>query len=243
MSNNPTGRIAVVDAPVEKVSVSKLPRYSVSKSIEEVAAEYGLDSVVFLASNENPYGYSPKISSLMHGDMLSLNRYPDGAGTKLKASIAQKFSCHSENVVLGNGSNEVLECVAKAFLCEGDEVIVSDHSFAMYPLLSSAYGAVVRSVGMHNWHVDLDRILVQVNDHTKIVFIANANNPTGTGILSGKLKTFLDLMPKHVVVVIDEAYFEFSDPGSISATQWIAEYSNLVVSRTFSKAYGFNFSI
>lgn len=224
--------------PGEKSYIQQLPTYSVSRTVEEVKAEFGLDSVTYLASNENPFGCSPEVEAAMSELFSEAHRYPDGAGRELKKALAAHTGLDASNIFLGNGSNEVLESVAKGFLSEGDEVLLSEHSFAMYPILSTAYGAVARYVPMRDWCIDLNAIAEAVSSSTKVIYIANANNPTGTAFTGKQLSSFLTVVSPEVLVVLDEAYTEFSDADGHPTEALLSEFPNLIISRTFSKAYG-----
>lgn len=224
--------------PVAKAYLDEVPAYAVSESIEDIKDRYQLDDVVYLASNENPYGCSPLVSQTLTRELQSGHRYPDGAGRDLKASLASSLSVQSDQILLGNGSNEILDCVIKAFLGTGDEMLVSQHSFGMYPIMAKWVGADVVEVPMKDWFIDLSAIAGHVSASTRLVLLANANNPTGTMLTASDLKRFMVQVPSDVLVVIDEAYVEFADVDFGSALALVENYPNLFVCRTFSKAYG-----
>ncbi len=221
--------------------VRRIAPYTPGKPIEELARDYGLptDSIIKLASNENPRGPSGKVREAIAGAVAGITRYPDGNGFDLKQALAARYGVGSEQIVLGNGSNDVLELATQAFLRPGDEAVYSQHAFIVYPLATQARGAVGIEVPARDYGHDLDAMAKAITVQTRIVFIANPNNPTGTWWPPAALKAFLDRVPREVVVVLDEAYDEYLDAGQRSRSiAWIAEHPNLIVSRTFSKAYG-----
>ena len=224
--------------PFPRQSVLQLPAYAISASPSDVATSYGVKEITYLASNENPYGCSLNVREALGEIGLVGHRYPDSDGRSLKAVIADRNSLVSTQVFLGNGSNEILESVARAYLEAGDEVVVSEHSFAMYPIFAKSVGAEVTFVPMLDWFVDLKSIAGAVTSRTKIVYLANANNPTGTMLPVCNIADFLQQLPRNVVVVVDEAYIEFAGEGYGSAIELIHDFPNLLISRTFSKAYG-----
>ncbi|MGD8558899.1 MAG: histidinol-phosphate transaminase [Gammaproteobacteria bacterium] len=221
-----------------------LQPYQPGKPIDELKREYGVKDIIKLASNENPLGPSPLALQAMQSEFVELARYPDGNGFELKQTIAQKFDVAMNQVTLGNGSNDILEFIARAFVTAENEVVFSQHAFAVYPLVTQAVNAKAVVTPAKNWGHDLDAMKAAINERTRVVFIANPNNPTGTWVDGDTLKAFIAAVPDHVIVVVDEAYFEYAnDPrmkadGYPNATQWLAEFPNLVVTRTFSKAYG-----
>ena len=215
--------------------------YQTGKPIADVARELGLSEadIVKLASNENPLGASPKAVAAISAALNDLALYPDGAGFALKAAITAKFGVPAESVVLGNGSNDVLELVARTFMREGDSAVFSQYAFAVYPLATQAVGATPVAVPAKNFGNDLDAMLAAITATTKVVFVANPNNPTGTFIAARDLKAFIARVPSHVLVVLDEAYGEYLDAANAyDSAAWLAEFPNLIVSHTLSKAYG-----
>jgi histidinol-phosphate aminotransferase len=215
--------------------------YVPGKPIEELAREYGLApaSIIKLASNENPRGPSPKVLRAIADAAAEVTRYPDGNGFALKRALAARLNVNCEQIVLGNGSNDVLELAAQAFLRHGDHAVYSEHAFAVYPLATQARGAQGIVVPARDYGHDLEAMRSAITPKTRIVFIANPNNPTGTWVEAGAMKRFLGAVPRDVLVVLDEAYDEFLEPAQRSTSvSWIAEHRNLIVSRTFSKAYG-----
>jgi histidinol-phosphate aminotransferase len=221
--------------------VRRIARYVPGKPVEELAREYALDpsTIVKLASNENPRGPSPKALEAIAAAAADLTRYPDGNGFALKAAIAAKFSVPMDSIVLGNGSNDVLELVTHAFLRPGDHAVYAQHAFAVYPLATQARGATGIEVPATSFAHDLDAMRAAITPQTRVVFIANPNNPTGTWHRPDTIKAFIHSLPRDVLVVLDEAYNEYLDPSDdAQAAQWISGFPHLIVSRSFSKAYG-----
>lgn len=215
--------------------------YQGGKPISEIAREFGLQEseIVKLASNENPLGISPKAQEAIETSLIDIARYPDGNAFLLRNEVSKKFAVSTNQIVFGNGSNDILELCARAFLRAGDEAIFSQHAFAVYPLVTQAVGAKGVIVPAKNYAHDLSGFFEAVTDKTRLVFIANPNNPTGTFIPKAHLKAFLDKLPKHILVVLDEAYDEYlSEKDQSEAISWLSTYDNLIISRTFSKAYG-----
>ncbi|MDQ6995383.1 MAG: histidinol-phosphate transaminase [Mariprofundaceae bacterium] len=212
--------------------------YVPGKPIEQLLREKGLDEASKLASNENAYGPSPKAMLAMHAAIDECHRYPDGDSHTLKTALAKKHAVHTNQILLGNGSNEVLELVIRCFAGVGDEVIYSQHGFIVYALAAQAAGATrVPVQDTSELEHDLDAMLSAITKRTKIICIANPNNPTGTLLSNDALQTFFDALPQHIIVILDEAYDEFvSDIKTDSLTT--LQYDGLLVSRTFSKAYG-----
>lgn len=219
--------------------VSAIAPYLPGKPIGELAREFGLDpaDIVKLASNENPLGMSPKARAAVESALADLALYPDGNGYALKQALARRFAVDAAQIVLGNGSNDVLELAARVFLAPGRSAVYAEHAFAVYPLAIAACNATPIEVPARQFGHDLDAMLAAVRADTALVFIANPNNPTGTLLSNAALEVFLAQLPAHVVVVLDEAYTEFLDTPS-DALVWLARFPNLIVTRTFSKAYG-----
>lgn len=215
--------------------------YQGGKPISEIARQFGLQEseIIKLASNENPLGISPKAQDAIEAALVDIARYPDGNAFLLRNLVSQKFGVGTDQIVFGNGSNDILELCARAFLQAGDEAIYSQHAFAVYPLVTQAVGAKGVVVPAKNFAHDLDGFLQAVTEKTRIVFVANPNNPTGTLISKVALKAFLDELPNNILVVLDEAYDEYlSKADQSEAIARLEQYSNLIISRTFSKAYG-----
>lgn len=221
--------------------VQKLSPYVPGKPVEELARELSLDpaGIVKLASNENPLGPSPKVLDAIRAELSELTRYPDGNGFALKQRLAERYSVGINQVTLGNGSNDILELVARAYLAPGLNAVFSEHAFAVYPIATQAVGAEGRAVPARNWGHDLDAMAAAIDENTRVVFVANPNNPTGTWFDAAALGGFLARVPEHVLVVLDEAYIEYAEGQELpDGLAFLADYSNLLVSRTFSKAYG-----
>ncbi len=215
--------------------------YQPGKPIEELARELGLDpaGIVKLASNENPLGVSPLAQNAIEEAMGDLARYPDGNGHVLKAALMRHWSLEADRFVLGNGSNDVLDIVARAFLQPGCSAVYAEYAFAVYPLAIQATGAEGICVPSREFGHDLEAMLAAIRPDTRMVFIANPNNPTGTLLSNAGLLAFLQQVPPQVIVVLDEAYSEYLPAELQPDTQaWMAQFANLVVTRTFSKAYG-----
>lgn len=219
--------------------VSGLQPYQAGKPIEELERELGISNCVKLASNENPLGLSPKAKLAIEAALTDLTRYPDANGFYLKQKLAQTFGLDVTGLTLGNGSNEVIDLIFHTFVSPGDEVIYSQYSFIVYALATQAHGADAVVVPAKEWGHDLDAMLAAVTDKTKLICIANPNNPTGTVLPPAELEVFLARVPGHVLVILDEAYNEYMDPAlRADSAAWVARFPNLVVTRTFSKAYG-----
>ena len=219
--------------------VQKLSPYQTGKPIDELKRELGLDDIIKLASNENPLGCSPLAVQAIQAEMNQIGRYPDGNGFNLKYAIQQKFGFELNRMTLGNGSNDILELVARAFIAQGQAAIYSQHAFAVYPLAVQAVGGVGIEVPAKNFGHDLDAMAAAITANTKVVFIANPNNPTGTWFGRAEFEQFMAQVQDSVLVVLDEAYVEYvTDADFINGFDYVNQYPNLLVSRTFSKAYG-----
>ncbi|MEQ1556610.1 MAG: histidinol-phosphate transaminase [Gallionella sp.] len=214
--------------------------YQPGKPIAELERELGITGIVKLASNENPLGASPLAIAAARAALTEVSLYPDGNGYALKSALVQRYGVKLEQVFLGNGSNDLLELAARAFLTVGDKAVYSDHSFAVYPLATQAVGATGISVKANNFGHDLDAMrMAAVEQGAKMIFIANPNNPTGTFLSGVALHAFLRALPAHILVVLDEAYNEYLPlENRYNSVAWLAEFPNLIISRTFSKAYG-----
>lgn len=231
-------------------NVRSLSPYVPGKPIEEVQRELGLSDIIKLASNENPYGPGPLALDAMRRALDDAWLYPDGSGHLLKRKLAAKLGVEPAQITLGNGSNDVLVLLAEAFLKPGLEAIHSQYAFAVYPIAIQATGATgvvtpatAADAPMPLGH-DLDAMARAITPRTRLVFIANPNNPTGTWVPAARLREFIARVPEHALVVLDEAYFEYRSDGQggmldiQDGVSWLAEFPNLVVVRTFSKAYG-----
>jgi histidinol-phosphate aminotransferase len=213
--------------------------YEPGKPIQETARELQVDpsAIIKLASNENPLGPSPKAIQAMRAALENAELYPDGGGFYLRSALGARLGFARENIILGNGSNEVIEFLGHAFLNPGDEVIVSEHAFIAYKLIATLFGARTIETPSPDYEHDLEAMLSAITPKTRIIFIANPNNPTGTLISQMKLDKFISRLPENIVAVFDEAYFEFLDhpPDTL---QYIRGGRDIVVLRTFSKIHG-----
>ncbi len=219
--------------------VQQLVPYQAGKPIEELQRELGLDTIVKLASNENPLGPSPLALQAIEETLPQLALYPDGNGFNLKQALAQKFAVDSSQITLGNGSNDILELVGRAFLAPGLEAVFSEHAFAVYPIVTQAAGATAVVTPARHYGHDLPAMLANVTGKTRVVFVANPNNPTGTLLSQASLEAFVKALPDSCICVLDEAYFEFvSHNGTVDSISWLMDCPNLIITRTFSKAYG-----
>lgn len=222
--------------------IAELEPYEGGRPIKEVSRELGIppNKIVKLASNENPLGVSPKAKIAIDESVNETHRYPDGNGYYLKLALCNKFSLNSDQIILGNGSNDVLELAARTFISPGDEVIYSKHAFAVYEIVTKAVGGIgVKAKPQQDFGHNLDEFLKLISEKTKLIFIANPNNPTGNLIEKSKISAFLSKVPKHILIVLDEAYDEYlRDEHKSIAFNWLAEYKNLLISRSFSKAHG-----
>jgi histidinol-phosphate aminotransferase len=228
--------------------VAQMSAYIAGKPIDEVAREFNLDakSIVKLASNENPYGISDLAKQAMLDYLTQANksepaRYPDANQFKLRSAIAKKFNIDSNCITFGNGSNDILELLARTLVNPRTEAIMYDqYSFAVYALATQAMGAQAQIIKSNEQYGhDLNGMLNAINQQTKLIFIANPNNPTGTFIPADELVKFIQGVPKNIIIVLDEAYNEYLDAElQYNSIEWVKQHSNLIVCRTFSKAYG-----
>ena len=219
--------------------VRELMPYQPGKPISELQRELGINDIIKLASNENPLGASPLALAAAEAVLMDTFLYPDPNGFQLKTALAEKLGVTPEQITLGNGSDAVLAMIAQAFLHPGEEVVISQYAFATFSIITRAMRGTPVIVPTQGYHPDLEAMAATITDKTKLIFIANPNNPTGTWINNDQLTAFLAKVPQRVLVVLDEAYYEFMDdpdyPNTIALQQ---TYSNLVVTRTFSKIYG-----
>jgi len=221
--------------------VRRIAPYVPGKPVEELARELGLDpsTIVKLASNENPRGPGARVRAAIAAAAEELTRYPDGNGFALKSALAARLGVPAAQIVLGNGCNDILELVSLAFLEPGDEAVYAQHAFAVYPLATQARGAHGIEVPARSYGHDLSAMRAAISARTRVVFVANPNNPTGTWLPPGDVRAFVASVPRDVVVVLDEAYNEYLEPSQrADSVAWIAAHPNLIVSRTFSKAHG-----
>ena len=225
--------------------VHALQPYQPGKPVAELERELGISNAVKLASNENPYGPSPRALAAASAVLQELSRYPEGSGYLLAEQLASKHRVTRDCITLGNGSNDVLDMIARVFLTPEHEAVFSEHAFAVYPIAVQAVGAQARIAPAHDgsegpaYGHNLEAMSSLVGPDTRLVFIANPNNPTGTWLPDDELKGFIASLPSHVMVVVDEAYFEYVEVAAYPDTSgWLEQFPNLIVTRTFSKAYG-----
>ncbi len=219
--------------------VQKLIPYTPGKPVEELERELGLSRIVKLASNENPLGPSQRVQQAIEQAVPEISRYPDGNGFKLKTALAEKWAVGLDQITLGNGSNEILELVARTFLTPDLNVVFSQHAFAVYPLVTQAVGATAQVAPAKDYGHDLAAMRACIDEQTRLVFIANPNNPTGTLLAADELEAFIAGLPTEVICVLDEAYYEYVEPAERpDSVAWLNKYPNLLITRTFSKAYG-----
>jgi histidinol-phosphate aminotransferase len=227
--------------------IGGLQPYQPGKPESELAREYGVTDIVKLASNENPLGPSPRARDAMSATIAGVHRYPDGNAHELRWALAEYHAVDPAAITFGNGSNDVLDLVARAFLAPGRSAVFSEHAFAVYPIATLSAGAeaiVTRALPADHpdqpYGHDLEAMAAAISGHTRVVFVANPNNPTGTWLRGDQVERFLDRVPAEVVVVLDEAYVEYAQDadGYVDGADWLSRYPNLVLTRTFSKAYG-----
>lgn len=227
---------------IENEWIAELGYYEPGKPIEEVARELGfdcVDEICKLASNENSLGPSPLAVKAMKQAAEKMHYYPDGGSHYLREKLARMLRVHLDEVIVGNGSNELLEMVANVYLREGMNIVMADRAFVVYRLVAPARRATARAVPMKDYRHDLDAMLEAIDENTRIVFVANPNNPTGTILTPEEIDRFMQRVPEHVAVVFDEAYIELLDPEDRpDVIQYVRSRSHVYVLRTFSKAYG-----
>jgi histidinol-phosphate aminotransferase len=229
-----------IPCPVNR-SLNDIPVYQPGRPIEEVAREIGLPaaSIIKLASNENPLGPSPRAMAAMRDVIANLHLYPDGNAFDLKQALAKKLGVQTSNLILGNGSNEIIEFVGHAYMAPGVDVVVSQYCFAVYPLVTKLFGANLITVPAQKYGHDLPAILKAITPDTRVVFVANPNNPTGTLASKDELRRFVDSVPDNVLLALDEAYIEFlDDPADFVGDIRDGKRQNVVIMRTFSKIFG-----
>ena len=222
-------------------NIQQMQAYQAGKPVEELQREYGIEHVVKLASNENPLGASPKALACLNDVEIrhNLSRYPDSNGFHLKQKLASHFNVTADCLTLGNGSNDILDLIPRVFANHTHSILFSEHAFLVYPMVTQMIGATPLVTPAKNWGHDLTAMLNKIQDNTKIIFIANPNNPTGTWLKNEELYDFICQVPEHILIILDEAYGEYVDiaeyPDSVA---WLEKHPNLIITRTFSKAYG-----
>jgi histidinol-phosphate aminotransferase len=219
-------------------NIASLRPYEPGKPIEEVQRELGLRRISKMASNENPLGPPKSVIRAIKKCAAEVALYPDGAQVRLKEAISQTLGVASDEIIVGNGSNEIIELILRGFVREGERVVTSEMSFLVYGLISQAIGAEFVEVPMADCRYDLKAIAQEVDEKTKVVFVANPNNPTGTYVTRDETREFLDSIPKETLVVFDEAYIDFVDVKDFPSTLDHLQRGNVIVLRTFSKAQG-----
>ncbi len=238
----------MIEGGLQRLAVSgvqALQPYQPGKPVSELERELGIQDIVKLASNENPLGPSPKVLTALQNALVDIARYPDGNGYQLKKMLSERYGVGIDQITLGNGSNDVLELVARTFLSPGACAIYSQYAFAVYPIVVQAVGAkgiavpACNGLGEQGYGHDLEKMVREAPRECRVVFVANPNNPTGNYCCSDSLMGFLETLSRQVIVVVDEAYFEYVEQEDYPDTlALLDQYPNLVVTRTFSKAYG-----
>jgi histidinol-phosphate aminotransferase len=223
--------------PLVPPYIESLRPYEAGRTIESVQKQYGLSRVAKLASNENPLGASPKAMEAMTRAATALNRYPNG-GLDLREVLAREYDVKVENVIAGSGSEGIMGNIIRAFLCDDDEVLTTDAAFIGFQVLAKSRGVKYRTVPLDHWHYDLPALAKQINQHTKIVYLANPNNPTGTIFTRLEFDEFYQHVPERVLIILDEAYFEYAKDNPRYPDSMHYRYDNVITLRTFSKIYG-----
>ena len=223
--------------PLVPPSIASLQPYIPGRSAEDVRQLYGVSRVVKLASNENPLGPSPKAVEAMRLVLNGLNIYPSG-GLQLRRVLARKFACDVDNVIVGNGSEGIMSNIIRTFLCDDDEVLTADATFIGFPLLAKGRGVAYRTVPLVDWRFHLPALAEAVTGKTKIIYLANPNNPTGTTFSRQEFDSFHRQIPERTLIILDEAYFEYARDNPSYPDSMHYRYDNVITLRTFSKAYG-----
>src|SRR5450755_2655097 len=223
--------------PLVPPYIESLRPYEPGRSIEEVRREYGLTNVSKLASNENPLGPSPLALEAIRLQLSGLNLYPNG-GLDLRRTLAEKFDLKLENVIAGSGSEGIMSGIIRTFLCDDDEVLTTDAAFIGFQVLARSRGVKYRTVPYRDWHYDLPALAGQITEKTKIIYLANPNNPTGTIFTRHEFDSFYQHVPERVLIILDEAYFEYAKDNPRYPDSMHYRYDNVITLRTFSKIYG-----
>ncbi len=223
--------------PLVPPSIASLKPYEPGRNIEEVKRTYGLTRVVKLASNENPLGPSPMALAAMRRPMASLNLYPTG-GRELRERLAEQFELKPENVIAGSGSEGIMSNIIRTFLCDEDEVLTTDAAFIGFQVLAKSRGVAYRTVPYRAWGYDLPALAAAITERTKIIYLANPNNPTGTIFTRQEFDAFYRHVPERALIILDEAYFEYAKDNPRYPDSMHYRYDNVITLRTFSKAYG-----
>ncbi len=235
--------MSVIDSAL--VQIKQLHPYSPGKPIEELERELGISNAIKLASNENPLGCSPKARSVLEQASEHIELYPDANAYYLKQRLGEKLGVDENQITIGNGSNDVLDLIARSFLDASAEAVMSQYAFMVYGMVTQACGASAKIApacardSESPYGHDLEAMAGLISDKTRVIFIANPNNPTGTWLRADALEAFIENVPDHIAVVVDEAYFEYVDLDQYPDTmQWLERFPNLIVTRTFSKIFG-----
>jgi histidinol-phosphate aminotransferase len=223
--------------PLVPPYIESLRPYEAGRTIESVQRQYGLTRIAKLASNENPLGTSPKALEAMQRSLANLNFYPNG-GLTLREVLAGEFDLKVENVIAGSGSEGIMSNIIRAFLCDEDEVLTTDAAFIGFQVLARSRGVKYRTVSYRDWHYDLEALAAQINENTKIIYLANPNNPTGTIFTRHQFDEFYRHVPERVLIILDEAYFEYAKDNPRYPDSMHYRYDNVITLRTFSKVYG-----
>jgi len=223
--------------PLVPSYIETLQPYQPGRSIAEVQREFGLKRVIKLASNENPLGPSPLALQGLREFLPELHRYPNG-GSDLRTVLAHKFKLKIDNVIAGSGSEGIMSDILRSFLCDDDEVLTTEGAFIGFQVLSKSRGVKYRTVPYRNWHYDLESLAEQINPHTKIIYLANPNNPTGTIFTRDEFDVFYRKVPERVLIILDEAYFEYARHNPVYPDSMQYRYDNVITLRTCSKVYG-----
>src|SRR5579862_9728493 len=223
--------------PLVPSYIASLRPYEAGRSIDEVRRTYGLTRVSKLASNENPLGPSPMALEAIRRELEGLNLYPNG-GLDLRRTLAEKFDLKPENVIAGSGSEGIMSGIIRTFLCDDDEVLTTDAAFLGFQVLARSRGIAYRTVPYRYWHYDLAALAAAINEKTKIIYLANPNNPTGTIFTKQEFDAFYQHVPERVLIILDEAYFEYAKDNPRYPDSMHYRYDNVITLRTFSKIYG-----
>jgi histidinol-phosphate aminotransferase len=223
--------------PLVPPYIESLRPYEAGRTIESVQRQYGLTRIAKLASNENPLGASPKALDAMTHSLAGIHFYPNG-GLTLREVLADEFDLKVENVIAGSGSEGIMSSIIRAFLCDEDEVLTTDAAFIGFQVLARSRGITYRTVAYRDWHYDLEALASQINEHTKIIYLANPNNPTGTIFTRHQFDEFYRHVPERVLIILDEAYFEYAKDNPRYPDSMHYRYDNVITLRTFSKVYG-----
>lgn len=223
--------------PLVPPYIESLRPYEPGRSIEEIQRLYGLTRVAKLASNENPLGPSPLAIEALRANLATLNFYPNG-GLDLRERLAEEFDLKVANVIAGSGSDGIMSSIIRTFLCDDDEVLTTEAAFIGFQVLARSRGVAYRTVPYRNWHYDLDALAAAITEKTKIIYLANPNNPTGTIFTKHEFDRFYSHVPERVLIILDEAYFEYAKDNHRYPDSMHYRYDNVITLRTFSKIYG-----